>query len=278
VSRVGRDNYSCLESCITSSAQSAQRSRVGIGDTQNEQAGLWPEIHVFEFEMRGQAAASRIPGGGGMIRPVSHRRSSPADHGRTRRVPPRALRPETRVRPRGNTGCARRVVARQVGSPWSARAPSPCTRPRRRPRANRRACGRPARARRPPGAQRRSRTSSAATAASARMIPPSHNRSPPYAAVSDLPPRFTHARHTANVVTPPSVSSQQSPHVGRRHRAHGPAAIAPQCEQRAPGGSPADISEVTAAMFARLRPRRSDRGRVPLSAAVDQARRVTASG
>jgi len=82
------------------------------------------------------------------------------------------------------------------------------------------------------------------------MIPPSHNRSPPYAAVSDLPPRFTHARHTANVVTPPSVSSQQSPHVGRRHRAQGPAAIAPQCEQRALGGSPADISEVTATMFA----------------------------
>lgn len=51
-----------------------------------------------------------------------------------------------------------------------------------------------------------------------------------------------HARQTANVPAP-STSSQQSPQVGRRHLAHGPAALAPQCEQRSPGGSPEDISD-----------------------------------
>jgi len=47
------------------------------------------------------------------------------------------------------------------------------------------------------------------------------------------------------VVAPPSTSSQHAPHVGRRHPAHGPAAIAPQCEQRALGGSSDDMSDGT---------------------------------
>jgi hypothetical protein len=72
------------------------------------------------------------------------------------------------------------------------------------------------------------------------------------------------------------VSSQQLPHVGRRHRAHGPAAIAPQCEQRALGGSPADISEVTATMFAH---RRQRRGKPPryFSAAISPDDRLVAA-
>lgn len=86
-------------------------------------------------------------------------------------------------------------------------------------------------------------TSAAPIAARIRIPPPSHSSRSRYGPVSDLPPRFTHARHTANVVAPPSVSSQQSPHVGRRHRAHGPTAVAPQCEHRADGGSPEDISD-----------------------------------
>lgn len=67
---------------------------------------------------------------------------------------------------------------------------------------------------------------------------PSHPSRPSQADASDVPPSFAQRRQTANVFAPPSVSSQQSPHTGRRQRAHGPTAVTPQCEQRASGPSP----------------------------------------
>jgi hypothetical protein len=77
------------------------------------------------------------------------------------------------------------------------------------------------------------------------MITPSHARSPSHAGASELPPRFTQVRQIANVVAPPAVSSQQSPHTLRRQRAHGPAASrALHNAQRVTGGSPDDIKEL----------------------------------
>jgi hypothetical protein len=62
---------------------------------------------------------------------------------------------------------------------------------------------------------------------------PSTTRQPE---LSELPPRRSHVRQIANVVVPPVVSTQQSPHTGLRQRAHGPAATAPHEAQRASAG------------------------------------------
>jgi hypothetical protein len=99
------------------------------------------------------------------------------------------------------------------------------------------------------GDQRRSMISSAAIAASPRMIIASQPSIPRHAGASVAPPRATHRVHTANVVAPPSVSSQQSPHTGLRQRAHGPTAVHPQIAQRADGASPLDWSEPIATPY-----------------------------
>jgi hypothetical protein len=49
---------------------------------------------------------------------------------------------------------------------------------------------------------------------------------------SDRPPRSSHAKQIAHTDVPPSVSTQQSPHTGLPHRAHGPAAVAPHRTHR----------------------------------------------
>src|SRR5687768_13943625 len=82
--------------------------------------------------------------------------------------------------------------------------------------------------------------------ASTMMISASQPSKPSHAGASDEPPRLTHVRQIANVVAPPSVSSQQSPHTGARQRAHGPTAVFSQSLQRATGPSPLEISDVIA--------------------------------
>jgi hypothetical protein len=62
------------------------------------------------------------------------------------------------------------------------------------------------------------------TPTSATTINPSQATRPNHAVVNEAPPRFTHPKQTANVVAPPVLSSQQSPHTALRQRAHGPAA------------------------------------------------------
>jgi hypothetical protein len=52
-------------------------------------------------------------------------------------------------------------------------------------------------------------------------------------AESECPPRRSQRKQIANGVMPPAVSTQQSPQVGLRQRAHGPTASAEQREQRA---------------------------------------------
>ena len=83
--------------------------------------------------------------------------------------------------------------------------------------------------------------------ASATMITASQPRSPSHAGANDAPPRFTQDRQIANVVAPPSVSSQQSPHTGARHRAHGPTAVRSHNLQRATGPSPLETNDVIGA-------------------------------
>lgn len=77
------------------------------------------------------------------------------------------------------------------------------------------------------------------------MIAPSQASRPSQPGASDLPPRRMQEVQTANSVAPPSVSSQQSPQIEARQRAHGPIAVPPQILQRATGASPppAGISE-----------------------------------
>src|SRR5687768_17628806 len=83
--------------------------------------------------------------------------------------------------------------------------------------------------------------------ASTMMISASQPSKPSHAGASDAPPRFTHDRQIANVVAPPSVSSQQSPHTGALQRAHGPTAVRSHSLQRATGASLLDISDVIGA-------------------------------
>ena len=69
---------------------------------------------------------------------------------------------------------------------------------------------------------------------------------PSQARANDAPPRFTQPTQMANVVEPPELSSQQSPHTDLRHLAHGPAASrARQIAQRVAGGSSNGMSEPT---------------------------------
>jgi hypothetical protein len=81
------------------------------------------------------------------------------------------------------------------------------------------------------------------------MIRPIRSSRPIHAGDSDAPPARTHLLHTANVVAPPSVSSQQSPHTSERQRAHGLTAMAPHSLQRATEPSPVGINEGTAAGY-----------------------------
>ncbi len=84
------------------------------------------------------------------------------------------------------------------------------------------------------------------TSASPATITASQPSSPRHAGVSELPPRRTQRVQSAKGVAPPSLSSQQSPHTGARHRAQGPTAVLPQITQRADEPSPVGISEGTA--------------------------------
>jgi len=79
----------------------------------------------------------------------------------------------------------------------------------------------------------------APTPTSTATISPSQPTRWSHARDIDAPPRFTHDRHTANVVAPPVLSSQQSPHTDLRQRAQGPAASRRwQIAQRAVGSPP----------------------------------------
>lgn len=73
----------------------------------------------------------------------------------------------------------------------------------------------------------------AAIARSAKSGTASHRRNPPQPPRSDLPLLSSHARQNAYTLSPPSVSTQQSPHTGSPQLAHGPAASAPHRTHRA---------------------------------------------